>query len=88
MLIKPQFEAGRQDVSRGEGVIRDPNVHRQVLRDVLSFAIQEGYHIQGLIRSPLQGPKGNTEFLAHLVYPRQDQNEDLDEMIEAVLPQE
>jgi 23S rRNA (cytidine1920-2'-O)/16S rRNA (cytidine1409-2'-O)-methyltransferase len=65
-LIKPQFEAGKKDVSRGDGVIRDPEVHRQVLLDVLGFAREEGLQIRGLIRSPLLGPKGNTEFLAWL----------------------
>ena len=68
-LIKPQFEAGRQEVSRGDGVIRDHSVHRQVLEDVLTFTEQEGFSVQGLIRSPLLGPKGNTEFLVELVYP-------------------
>ena len=65
-LIKPQFEAGRQDVARGDGVIRDPQIHRQVLVDVLSFAQDENLGLQGLIRSPLLGPKGNAEFLAWL----------------------
>jgi 23S rRNA (cytidine1920-2'-O)/16S rRNA (cytidine1409-2'-O)-methyltransferase len=67
-LIKPQFEAGRQAAGRGKGVIRDPLIHRQVLLDVLAFANQQGYAIRGLIRSPLMGPKGNTEFLAWLEY--------------------
>jgi len=65
-LIKPQFEAGRKDVSRGDGVIRDPEIHRQVLLDVLLFAKQEGYGLRGLIKSPLLGPKGNAEFLVWL----------------------
>jgi 23S rRNA (cytidine1920-2'-O)/16S rRNA (cytidine1409-2'-O)-methyltransferase len=65
-LIKPQFEAGRKDVSRGDGVIRDPEIHKQVLLDVLSFARQEGFEIHGLIKSPLLGPKGNAEFLVRL----------------------
>jgi 23S rRNA (cytidine1920-2'-O)/16S rRNA (cytidine1409-2'-O)-methyltransferase len=68
-LIKPQFEAGRAEASRGEGVIRDPAVHLQVLEDVLSFAQQEGYALRGLIRSPILGPKGNVEFLAWMEYP-------------------
>jgi len=63
-LIKPQFEAGRKEVSRGDGVIRDPEIHKQVLLDVSSFARQEGFGILGLIKSPLFGPKGNAEFLA------------------------
>jgi len=65
-LIKPQFEAGRRDVARGDGVIRDATVHRQVLLDVLTFARDEGFDVRGLIRSPLLGPKGNAEFLAWL----------------------
>ena len=68
-LIKPQFEAGRQQVGRGKGVIRDPAIHRQVLMDVLDYALQQGYGIRGLIRSPLTGPKGNVEFLTWLEYP-------------------
>jgi 23S rRNA (cytidine1920-2'-O)/16S rRNA (cytidine1409-2'-O)-methyltransferase len=65
-LIKPQFEAGKKDVARGEGVIRDPEIHRQVLLDVLTFAQNEGFGLRGLIRSPLLGPKGNVEFLTWL----------------------
>ncbi|HEY6074248.1 MAG TPA: SAM-dependent methyltransferase, partial [Anaerolineales bacterium] len=65
-LIKPQFEAGRRDVSRGSGVIRDPLIHRQVLMEVLSFAQNTGLGLRGLLRSPVLGPKGNTEFLAWL----------------------
>ena len=68
-LIKPQFEAGRQQVGRGKGVIRDPAIHRQVIMDVLDYALQLGYGIRGLIRSPLTGPKGNVEFLVWLIYP-------------------
>jgi len=65
-LIKPQFEAGRSDVARGQGVVRDPGIHRRVLVDVLSYANRAGYQTQGLIRSPIVGPKGNAEFLAWL----------------------
>jgi 23S rRNA (cytidine1920-2'-O)/16S rRNA (cytidine1409-2'-O)-methyltransferase len=65
-LIKPQFEAGRKDAARGEGVIRDTQLHRQVLIDVLAVAQALGFQVKGLIRSPLLGPKGNTEFLVDL----------------------
>jgi 23S rRNA (cytidine1920-2'-O)/16S rRNA (cytidine1409-2'-O)-methyltransferase len=65
-LIKPQFEAGKKDVARGDGVIRDPEIHRQVLLDVLSFAQESGFGLRGLIKSPLLGPKGNAEFLVWL----------------------
>lgn len=62
-LIKPQFEAGKKDVSRGDGVIRDPEIHKQVLLDVLSYAKNEGFGLRGLVKSSLLGPKGNVEFL-------------------------
>lgn len=62
-LIKPQFEAGRKDVARGDGVIRNAEIHRQVLLDVLNFAAARGFALRGLTQSPLLGPKGNAEFL-------------------------
>lgn len=68
-LIKPQFEAGRADAAKGEGVIRDPDIHRKVLREVLQAAQDLGFGVKGLIRSPLLGPKGNTEFLVDLSWP-------------------
>ncbi len=81
-LIKPQFEAGRQVAARGKGVVRDPAVHRQVLEEVLASARQAGYGPRGLIRSPLLGPKGNTEFLAYLMYPGEPANGlDLDQLL-------
>ncbi|MFU8773850.1 MAG: TlyA family RNA methyltransferase [Anaerolineales bacterium] len=70
-LIKPQFEAGKRIVSRGAGVIRDPGIHREVLSDILSYATKIGYDVGGLMRSPLTGPKGNVEFLAWLIYPKE-----------------
>jgi 23S rRNA (cytidine1920-2'-O)/16S rRNA (cytidine1409-2'-O)-methyltransferase len=74
-LIKPQFEAGRQDAAKGEGVIRDSGVHRQVLIDVLGFAQERGYGVRGLARSSLVGPKGNVEFLTWLVHPGEGASE-------------
>jgi 23S rRNA (cytidine1920-2'-O)/16S rRNA (cytidine1409-2'-O)-methyltransferase len=64
-LIKPQFEAGPERVGKG-GVVRDPNVHRAVLLKILTWAADHGLTLLGLIRSPLRGPAGNVEFLAHL----------------------
>lgn len=85
-LIKPQFEAGRKDAAKGEGVIRDPAVHRKVLGEVLSFARGEGYALRGLVRSPLLGPKGNTEFLVHLTICGQE-SLDADLLADAALEQ-
>lgn len=64
-LVKPQFEAGRADVPRG-GVVRDPEVHRSVLKKVAADAADAGLDAVGLIASPLTGREGNREFLAHL----------------------
>ncbi len=69
-LIKPQFEAGRAETARGSGVIRDPLVHQSVLNTILSTAQDEGYQVEGLIRSPLTGPKGNVEFLVYFALPK------------------
>jgi 23S rRNA (cytidine1920-2'-O)/16S rRNA (cytidine1409-2'-O)-methyltransferase len=68
-LIKPQFEAGREEVSKGEGVIHDPRIHRQVLEEILVFAREAGFDLKGLVKSSLKGPKGNVEFLVHLAWP-------------------
>lgn len=84
-LIKPQFEAGRRQAARGAGVIRDPEIHQQVLTEVLTFAQESGYSLRGLIRSPLIGPKGNTEFLAWLVYPAGPAGPELETLIAAAL---
>lgn len=71
VLVKPQFEAGRKLAAKGKGVIRDPEVHREVLEEVLGFAQMEGFGLLGLSASPITGPKGNIEFLAYLGYPGQ-----------------
>ena len=68
-LIKPQFEAGVKDAARGKGVIRSAEIHRNVLKKVLSFSERSHYGCIGLIRSPIVGHKGNIEFLAHFEYP-------------------
>lgn len=83
-LIKPQFEAGRADAAKGEGVIRDPDVHRKVLRDVLMAAQDLGFGVKGLIRSPLLGPKGNTEFLVDLSWPG-EKSADWEDWVEGLL---
>lgn len=68
-LIKPQFEAGAAEVDRGQGVIRDPQIHMDVIRGVVAFAEQIGLATHGLARSPITGPAGNVEFLAWLGGP-------------------
>jgi 23S rRNA (cytidine1920-2'-O)/16S rRNA (cytidine1409-2'-O)-methyltransferase len=61
-LIKPQFEAGRQQVNKG--VIRDPAVHRQVLTDLVAWSSTQPWRILDVLPSPLRGPAGNVEFLS------------------------
>ncbi|WP_322509617.1 TlyA family RNA methyltransferase [Anaerolinea sp.] len=85
-LIKPQFEAGREEVSRGEGVIRDSNVHQRILKEVLCSAVEMGYEVKGLIQSPLRGPKGNIEFLTHLV-PGDKQDTEIDWLVHSLFSQ-
>ena len=86
-LIKPQFEAGRKEVSRGDGVIHNPVIHRQVLLDVLGFAQGEGFRVRGLIKSPLLGPKGNAEFLAWLdSVQTEEPSEELNQLINRISP--
>jgi 23S rRNA (cytidine1920-2'-O)/16S rRNA (cytidine1409-2'-O)-methyltransferase len=64
-LVKPQFEAGREQVGKG-GVVRDPVVHRQVLERVAADAVALGLHLAGCVESPIRGPAGNREFLLYL----------------------
>lgn len=61
-LIKPQFEAEKEEVGE-KGVVRDRAVHEKVLKDVLSFIPQTGWYVNGLDFSPIRGPEGNIEFL-------------------------
>ena len=64
-LIKPQFEAGRGKVGK-KGVVRDPEVHVEVVEGIYHFCLQNGYDVLGLSYSPIKGPEGNIEYLIHL----------------------
>lgn len=66
LLVKPQFEAGRAEASKGRGVITDPEVWRRVVIDVAEAAATSGASTMGVMVSPLHGADGNTEFLLHL----------------------
>ncbi len=65
LLVKPQFEAGREEAARGRGVIVDPAVWRRVLGEVASALVEAGAAIMGAMASPLTGADGNVEFLLH-----------------------
>lgn len=64
-LIKPQFEAGKENVGK-KGVVRDPKVHESVINNVIACAQNEGFGIAGLDFSPIKGPEGNIEYLLYL----------------------
>ncbi|MBQ3134358.1 MAG: TlyA family RNA methyltransferase [Oscillospiraceae bacterium] len=64
-LIKPQFEAGKENVGK-KGVVRDPKIHKMVLDNFVSLVDSLGFRILGLTFSPVKGPEGNIEFLGHL----------------------
>jgi 23S rRNA (cytidine1920-2'-O)/16S rRNA (cytidine1409-2'-O)-methyltransferase len=85
-LIKPQFEAGRAEVGKG-GVVKDPQVHRAVLGKILAWALGHGLSVQGLMPSPLKGPAGNVEFLAHLSKGRAEASIEIEEAIARCLLQ-
>jgi 23S rRNA (cytidine1920-2'-O)/16S rRNA (cytidine1409-2'-O)-methyltransferase len=64
-LVKPQFEAGREQVGK-KGIVRDDKVHLQVINKIVDFSIQQGYYVKNLSFSPITGGEGNIEFLLHL----------------------
>jgi len=64
-LIKPQFEAGKEKVGK-KGVVREPQVHREVIETVFAFTLTRGFEILNLDFSPIRGPEGNIEYLMHL----------------------
>ncbi len=69
-LIKPQFEAGREDVGKG-GVVRDPAIHARVCADVRAWLEGAGWRVEGVVESPITGPEGNVEFLIAAHGPEQ-----------------
>ncbi len=82
LLIKPQFEAGRDKVGKG-GVVRDPLVHRDAILSVLMAAREHGWSTLQLAPSPILGPSGNREFLAHLRKGAEDRA-DLEKLADCV----
>ena len=80
-LVKPQFEAGKENVGK-KGVVRDPAVHAQVLRDFTALVASLNFTIRNLTFSPVKGPEGNIEFLAHLsMQPGQEMLPDIDALV-------
>ena len=84
ILIKPQFEAGRENVGK-KGVVRDPKVHEAVVRSVRDFAPEIGYHMSMLDFSPIKGPEGNIEYITRLDPSLDDQTGVSNELIADVV---
>lgn len=84
-LIKPQFEAGREQIGKN-GIIKDKAVHRMVLEKVTAFAVAAGFTVKALDFSPIQGGHGNVEFLAYLKKERPAENQ-VEGAIESVVEQ-
>jgi len=83
-LIKPQFEAGREEVGK-KGVVKDKQVHENVIRNCLNLAKEFGFGILGLDFSPIKGPEGNIEFLMYLSKKETDTFEINDEVIKQIV---
>ncbi len=66
-LVKPQFEAGREQVGK-KGIVRDPKVHETVLETIMQFSLKQGFDVKDLSYSPITGGDGNIEFLLHLFW--------------------
>lgn len=76
-LVKPQFEAGRDQVGK-KGIVRDKKVHRQVIENVIQYAEENGLYTAGLTYSPVTGAKGNIEYLLFLTKKPHDELESID----------
>lgn len=72
-LIKPQFEAGREFIGK-KGVVKEPQVHENVIVKVIDFAVESGFSVYGLTFSPVKGPEGNIEYLLYIKKQRQAQS--------------
>jgi len=78
-LIKPQFEAGREQVGK-KGVVRDSNVHKEVIEKVIAFSNSIGFGVKNLSFSPIKGPEGNIEFLVYL-YKGENKSYDIESTV-------
>ena len=84
-LIKPQFEAGREKVGK-KGVVRDKSVHEEVVNNIISFALSNGFSVLDLEYSPIKGPEGNIEYLVHIKKtddPIKEESVDIHSVVEA-----
>lgn len=81
-LIKPQFEAGKENVEKG-GVVRNPKVHKEVIENVVNFAKDLNYGIKGLTYSSIKGPSGNIEYLIWLSTDKTSEQLSIEDVVES-----
>ena len=79
-LIKPQFEAGREQIDKG-GVVKDKNVHTDVISRILNFVKEQGYILLNLTYSPIKGPSGNIEYLIHFATEGLENTFEINELV-------
>ncbi len=79
-LIKPQFEAGREQVEKN-GVVKSPKVHEEVIRNIWEFAISIDLYVKGLDYSPIKGPEGNREYLIYLTRGKNYSDVDINQVV-------
>jgi 23S rRNA (cytidine1920-2'-O)/16S rRNA (cytidine1409-2'-O)-methyltransferase len=85
-LIKPQFEAGREEVGK-KGVVRDIDIHKKVIKKVIDIAYEIGFSVADIDYSPIKGPEGNIEFLIYLKKDNKSENFVTDEKIDIICKQ-
>lgn len=83
-LVKPQFEAGREKVGK-KGVVRDRNVHREVVSEIAGFVQDVGFEVLGIDYSPVKGPEGNIEYLLYIKKSESHTINDLDSLVNEVV---
>lgn len=80
-LVKPQFEAGRNQVGK-KGIVRDAAIHSEVIRNVIGYGADNGLYCHGLTYSPVTGTKGNIEYLLYMKKKPADEEPDIDEIVQ------
>lgn len=80
VLIKPQFECGKQYIGK-KGIVKDLKVHKMVLKDIMTFVLEQGYYIKNLAASKMEGRDGNQEYLIHITSKKNDQYFDLNQIV-------
>lgn len=82
-LVKPQFEAGREQVGK-KGIVREPKIHLEVIHKVIGFAVENGFYVMNLTFSPVRGMEGNIEYLIYLRKAAESEELSVDEVLSRI----